>query len=79
MSEPSSPCTIAAAGDAIVTRRLNPYAESDQGIGSLRSVINDTDAAVANLEVVLPARDAAATPLPPVPSQYQTSARWLGS
>jgi len=49
----------------------HPSAESDQRIGDLRSVIDDADAAVANLEVVLPERDAAATPLPPVPSQYQ--------
>jgi len=71
MNEPRSPCTIAAAGDAIVTRHLAPYAESDRRIGELQSLIDGADAAVANLEVVLPDRDAAATPLPPVPSQYQ--------
>ena len=71
MSESGSTCTIAAVGDAIVTRRLTPYAESNQRIGELRRVIDGADAAVANLEVVLPERDAAATPLPPVPSQYQ--------
>ena len=66
-----SSCTIAAAGDAIVTRRLIPSADADRQIGDLSSVIDGVDAAVANLEIVLPERDAAATPLPPVPSQYQ--------
>lgn len=71
MDDTGSTCTIAAAGDAIVTRRLMPYAESNGRIAELRSVIDAADAAMTNLEVVLPERDAAATPLPPVPSQYQ--------
>ncbi|WP_418282893.1 CapA family protein [Halorubrum sp. DTA98] len=71
MDTTGSTCTIAAAGDAIVTRRLMPYAESNGRIDELRTVIDATDAAVANLEVVFPERDASATPLPPVPSQYQ--------
>lgn len=71
MDATESTCTIAAAGDAILTRRLLPYAESNPRIDELRGVIDDADAAMTNLEVVLPERDAAATPLPPVPSQYQ--------
>ncbi len=71
MDTARSTCTIAAAGDAIVTRRLMPYTKSDRRIDGLRTVIDDADAAVTNLEVVCPDRDAAATPLPPVPSQYQ--------
>lgn len=66
-----STCTIAAAGDAIVTRRLMPYAESNDAIEALHETLDGADATIANLEVVCPDRDAPATPLPPVPSQYQ--------
>lgn len=71
MNDSESTCTIALAGDAIVTRRLTPYAESNRRIGELRTVLDGADAALTNLEVVLPERDAAATPMVPVPSQYQ--------
>lgn len=71
MANPRDVCTIAAAGDAILTRRITPYLDTDEQFAELRSVIDDADVAVANLEVIIPERDAAATPLPSVPSQYQ--------
>lgn len=78
MAESREICTIAAAGDAILTRRITPYLDADKRFAELRSLIDDADVAVTNLEVVVPERDAAATPLPPVPSQYQYLSSFAG-
>lgn len=64
-------CTIALTGDSIITRRVRHLRERDDGFADLRSVLSGADATLTNLEVVTPDDDAPATPLAPVPSQYQ--------
>jgi hypothetical protein len=64
-------CTIALTGDSIITRRIGHLVDRDKRFAELRSVLNGADATMTNLEVITPDDDAAATPLPPVPSQYQ--------
>lgn len=71
MTDSETDCTIAAAGDAIITRRLTLCGDASSRLDKLRKIVDGADAAVTNLEVVIPERDAAATPLPSVPSQYQ--------
>lgn len=71
MAESREICTIATGGDAILTRRITPYLDSDERFVELRSISDDADVAVINIEVVVPERDAAATSLPAVSSQHQ--------
>lgn len=71
MTESRDECTIVPTGDAILTRRISPYLDTDKQFAELHSIITDADASLTNLEVMIPDRETAATPLPPVPSQYQ--------
>ena len=62
--------TLAATGDSIISRRVLPLADRHDAFAELCSVIDDADASLTNLEVVLP-DDAYATPPRPAPDQYQ--------
>lgn len=52
-SHVKEPFVLAAAGDAIITRRLSPYAGRGGAFDEVVSAIRDADAAVANLEVLV--------------------------
>jgi BirA family biotin operon repressor/biotin-[acetyl-CoA-carboxylase] ligase len=52
-SHVKEPFVLAAAGDAIITRRLTPYAGRGGAFDEVVSAIRDADAAVANLEVLV--------------------------
>ena len=71
MSSSPSQFTFTAAGDSIITRKVLPIAARDDRFRELCTILQSGDAALTNLEVVLPERDAYATTLPPVPDQYQ--------